>query len=237
MSMTVNRAAIYEAAEKLSNWGRWGPDDELGTLNLVSPQDVIDAAKLIRKGKTFALGLLWTRRSSPACSAAAGTRSTPCWPPGTDAAAGNQDIGEAYLRYADDSINMPCQCSTQWDALAHIFLDDKMWNGYPAHAGGRQGRPQERDRALPRQVRGARRAARRRPLQGRRGMLPDGYAITNADLDAYAEGAGGRDPQGRLRHRPHRPAGALPEVRRMGRLRRRRRAGPRLRDLLLDPRA
>ena len=40
--------------------------------------------------------------------------------------------GKAYLRYADDGINMPCQASTQWDALAHIFLDDKMYNGYDA---------------------------------------------------------------------------------------------------------
>ena len=27
MTLTVNRAAIYEAAEELSNWGRWGQDD------------------------------------------------------------------------------------------------------------------------------------------------------------------------------------------------------------------
>ena len=51
---------------------------------------------------------------------------------GTDAAAGNQDVPAPYLRYADDAINMPCQASTQWDALCHIFLDDKMYNGYDA---------------------------------------------------------------------------------------------------------
>jgi len=37
-----------------------------------------------------------------------------------------------YLRYADDAINMPCQASTQWDALCHIFMDDKMYNGHDA---------------------------------------------------------------------------------------------------------
>ena len=52
MTKPVNRAAIYEAAEKLSNWGRWGEDDQIGTLNNISPEDVVAAAKLIRKGKT-----------------------------------------------------------------------------------------------------------------------------------------------------------------------------------------
>ena len=33
--MKVDRAAIDEAAKKLSNWGRWGKDDQIGTLNNV----------------------------------------------------------------------------------------------------------------------------------------------------------------------------------------------------------
>ena len=44
MGMTVNRAAIYKAAQELSNWGRWGDDDQIGTLNLITPQDITDAA-------------------------------------------------------------------------------------------------------------------------------------------------------------------------------------------------
>ena len=57
MRKPVNRAAIMEAAEKLSNWGRWGKDDQIGTLNNVSPEDIVNAGKLIKKGKTFSLGL------------------------------------------------------------------------------------------------------------------------------------------------------------------------------------
>ena len=49
---------------------------------------------------------------------------------GTDAVAGRFD--EFGLRYADDMISLPLQCATQWDALAHIFYDDYMWNGYDA---------------------------------------------------------------------------------------------------------
>jgi hypothetical protein len=53
----VTREDIYAAANELSNWGRWGVDDQIGTLNNVTPQDIIDAGRLIRKGKSFALGL------------------------------------------------------------------------------------------------------------------------------------------------------------------------------------
>src|ERR1043166_9447824 len=57
MNITVGRKAIEEASKKLSNWGRWGKDDMIGTLNLVTPQDIVNAAKLIRRGKAFALGI------------------------------------------------------------------------------------------------------------------------------------------------------------------------------------
>ena len=57
MNITVNAAAIEEASKKLSNWGRWGKDDMSGTLNHVTPQDIVEAGKLIRQGKVFALGI------------------------------------------------------------------------------------------------------------------------------------------------------------------------------------
>jgi len=52
-----NRQHIYDTAKELTNKGRWGDDDQIGTLNNISPQDIIDAGKLIKKGKVFALGL------------------------------------------------------------------------------------------------------------------------------------------------------------------------------------
>ena len=53
----LTRQDIYDTAKELSNWGRWGDDDQIGTLNNVAPDDVIAAGKLIKKGKAFALGL------------------------------------------------------------------------------------------------------------------------------------------------------------------------------------
>ncbi len=44
---------IRALAAKVSNWGRWGPDDELGTLNFITPEKRREAAALVRKGVTF----------------------------------------------------------------------------------------------------------------------------------------------------------------------------------------
>ncbi|NYT67547.1 cyclase family protein [Pusillimonas noertemannii] len=122
---------VHETAKRCCNWGKWGPDDEIGTLNYVSPDDIKAAAGLVRKGSVFSLGLefdrngpqkgLWGNRYNPIHTMLA---------TGTDAVAGNQDAGG--LRYADDSVSMPLQCGTQWDGLGHIFYGEKMWNGYDA---------------------------------------------------------------------------------------------------------
>lgn len=189
MTKVVNREAIYAAAKELSNWGRWGPDDQIGTLNNVTPQDVIDASRLIRRGKTFALGLALNQKIQ---SGLFGGRWNPIHTmlaTGTDAAAGVQDEGKAFLRYADDAISMPCQASTQWDALAHIFLDDKMWNGYPANLVDARGAKKNgienyRDKCVGRGV--LLDIARWKGVD----MLPLGYPITNADLDGCAAAQG-----------------------------------------------
>jgi len=57
MNIQVGLNAIAEASKKLSNWGRWGADDQIGTLNFVTPQDIVGATKLVRKGKVFSLGI------------------------------------------------------------------------------------------------------------------------------------------------------------------------------------
>jgi kynurenine formamidase len=186
MRKPVNRAAIYEAAEKLSNWGRWGADDQIGTLNNVTPEDIVNAAKLIRKGKVFALGL---SLKEPIQSGLFGGRWNPIHTmlaTGTDAALGNQDTPAPFVRYADDAINMPCQASTQWDALCHIFLDDKMYNGYDARlvdarGGKKLGIEHVRDKMAGRGV--LLDIARWKGVE----WLEDGYAISNDDLDACAK--------------------------------------------------
>src|SRR6185312_3383818 len=48
---------VLDTAKRCSNWGRWGPADELGVLNFITPDDIARAARLVRRGKVFALGL------------------------------------------------------------------------------------------------------------------------------------------------------------------------------------
>jgi len=44
---------VRALAERYSNWGRWGPDDELGTLNHIQASDVVAASGLVRSGRVF----------------------------------------------------------------------------------------------------------------------------------------------------------------------------------------
>ena len=51
--------------EEVSNWGRWGDDDERGTLNLLTPAAVVAAAGLVRTGETVTLSLPLDTRPAP----------------------------------------------------------------------------------------------------------------------------------------------------------------------------
>src|SRR6266550_3760644 len=175
---------INAAAERLKNWGRWGGDDEIGTLNNVSPQDIINAARLIRKGKVFSLALnfdsngpqngQWGNRFNPIHTMLA---------TGTDAVAGRQEsIG---LRYADDMVSMPLQCGTQWDALGHIFFGEKMWNGYDArlvdsNGAHKNGIEKTKDKMVGRGV--LLDVARHKGVES----LEDGYGIGTGELEKCA---------------------------------------------------
>ena len=53
----LTRQDLRDAAEKYKNWGKWGPADEIGTLNFTQPEDIVAAARLVRKGKVISLAL------------------------------------------------------------------------------------------------------------------------------------------------------------------------------------
>ena len=181
-------AHLRATAEKCKNWGRWGPDDEAGTLNFIEPEDVVKASQLVKKGKIFSLGLnfdrfgpqkgLWGNRFNPIHTMLA---------TGTDAVAGNQDAGG--LRYADDMVSLPLQCGTQWDALGHIFYDEQMWNGYDARlvdsdGAQKNGIEKVKDRMFGRGV--LLDVARHVGVD----YLEDGIAMTNDDLNETAKAQG-----------------------------------------------
>jgi hypothetical protein len=220
MSITVNAAAIKEASEKLSNWGKWGKDDQIGTLNYVTPQDIVEAAS-------------WSSRAEPSRSA---FRSTaPARRPGlfggrfnpihqmlatgTDALAGQQDWNK--LRYADDTLMLCVQGATHWDALGHIFYEDKAYNGHNPKLIDSRGLSVLGIEHSEEQDERPRRSARHRALP-RRAVAAGRRGIGNDELDACAKGARREDRPRGFRHRPHRPDGALPRREQLGRLRGRR---------------
>ena len=44
-------------AKKVRNWGNWGADDQLGTLNYITPQKIAHASTLAKQGKVFPLSI------------------------------------------------------------------------------------------------------------------------------------------------------------------------------------
>ncbi|AZM51298.1 cyclase [Streptomyces sp. WAC 01529] len=183
-------AAIAEAAKACSNWGRWGEDDRLGTLNFLDAAKRREGAALVRRGVSFSLSQRfdmdgpqqgWRRRTNPVHT---------MLDTGADAALGNQGFPHG-LGGADDVITMPLQCSTQWDGLGHIFDHGKAWNGRDAArtvtsdgdlvTGIEHMAPYVAGRGVLLDV---------GRVIGEGGELPDGFAITEAHLAATAEAHG-----------------------------------------------
>ena len=108
--------AEYERWQvELSNWGRWGPEDELGTLNLITPEKRLAAAALVQDGITVSL-------ASTAQTEA--TIDNPCpieWEMASASPTGATD------RVAYRCIHGPG--TTHIDGFAHRFFDGRMWNG------------------------------------------------------------------------------------------------------------
>lgn len=132
-SQAPTKETVLELAAKYRNWGKWGPDDQLGSMNYVTPEKVLAASKLVKKGKVFSLALPLDS-SGPQTGAFGRTNPLHVMlQDGGDIASGAQDHLPT-LRFTDDAVYMVLQCATQWDALAHIYHDGRMYNGYGTEA-------------------------------------------------------------------------------------------------------
>jgi kynurenine formamidase len=128
----------------LSNWGRWGEDDVLGTLNLVGPDEVIRAVATVEYGRTISCTLPLDQ-SGPQRGFLRNNPRNVMVATGTDHVSGAQDelpagLGPAHgFGRSDDLLIVPNQAGTAWDALSHVFWEGKMWNGQPASLVSSQG--------------------------------------------------------------------------------------------------
>jgi kynurenine formamidase len=174
--------AIAAAAERYRNWGRWGPEDALGTVNFIDDAKRREAARLVRRGVAISLSQSfdmsgpqngWRRRTNPVHT---------MLDSGTDAAFGVQGFPHGFGG-ADDVIAMPLQCSTQWDGLGHIFDHGLAWNGRRCE----QVVTGEGDRVTGIEHLASALVSRGVLLDvgrvlGSEGELPDGFAITEEHL-------------------------------------------------------
>ncbi|HEV7207572.1 MAG TPA: cyclase family protein [Mycobacteriales bacterium] len=117
-----------------SNWGRWGADDQRGTLNYITPDTVRRAAGLVQTGKALSLQLPLDGAGPQTGAFGRVNAIHQMVATGTDHLAGTQTYSDDPLQwgFADDSLFLFLQGGTQWDALGHIFRDGKMFNGFSA---------------------------------------------------------------------------------------------------------
>ncbi len=112
------------------NWGKWGPDDEVGSLNYLTPEVILKGVASIKQGKVFTLQV---KMANP--------EGDPVWPGRTGAVrttvmdegqyvAGKGPVFAGGAHYADDFMTCFLQGSTQYDALGHVWYDGQLWNGY-----------------------------------------------------------------------------------------------------------
>ncbi|KQT89190.1 metal-dependent hydrolase [Marmoricola sp. Leaf446] len=115
-----------------TNWGKWGEDDEVGSLNYLGPAQVLAAVQQVSSGEVFTLQRL-----------IGDPKGDPVWP-GRSPAVRTQILDESSwdgpdapafpggLHYADDKIDAFLQGSTQYDALGHVWYGGQLYNGYDA---------------------------------------------------------------------------------------------------------
>lgn len=185
---------VRSISERVCNWGRWGDDDQRGTLNHVEAGHVTAAAALIRRGKTISMALPYDDDGPQTGSRGRFNPIHLMIRDGADVMAGTavRDFYGGVDRHfagTDDIIIMPLQCGTQWDSLGHITFEKKIYNGYSADWVTSRG-------ALKNSVRtGADSMAGRGVLldvPAAKGVewLEPGYAISGDDLDEAASFAG-----------------------------------------------
>ena len=110
------------------NWGRWGPDDEHGALNLVGEAQVLRAAGLVRQGRVVRLG----QTLDPGVAGAPHRKRVERFMmrDGGDYAAGARRPDG--FQFAEEVWSFAAHSGTHMDALAHVWYDDQLFNGHPS---------------------------------------------------------------------------------------------------------
>ncbi|MFI8812625.1 MULTISPECIES: cyclase family protein [unclassified Streptomyces] len=177
-------AEFHEIAKRVNNWGRWGADDEIGTLNLITDAVVREAAATVRTGRRIPLAL--PLQQDGVQSGLIPGRVNPLH---TMVQINQELFGPGTVATSDDAVTMGLQAATHWDALTHASHSGKIYNGRPAATVTAHGGAEFSSiGAVPHLVsRGVLLdVARARGVD----RLPGDHAVTPEDLDAAEDFAG-----------------------------------------------
>lgn len=121
----MSNKEFEELFQKICNWGRWGKDDERGTLNYIKPEHIITASKLVKSGRMVSLAIPINKIAGP---------DNPN--PPVHYLTQNHDISIAQgePRFAMDYLatGFHGDCHTHIDALCHVSYKGKLYNDKPA---------------------------------------------------------------------------------------------------------
>ena len=115
----VTREQFDTWMEELSNWGRWGPDDERGVLNLITAEKAAQAGALVQTGETVSLAR--TIRREP------GEAARPIHPLG---ALTNRFLVQGDFLFERQEIAYHGLNLSHMDALCHVSYKGKLYNGF-----------------------------------------------------------------------------------------------------------
>ena len=125
----LDKATIDRWMKELSNWGRWGKDDQLGAVNLITAAKRKQAAALVREGVSVSLSRDTEKEKAednprPFTQEMNNTGTNP---------AGGQFSVDTY------SVLYHGYAHTHMDSLCHMFYEGKMYNGFSQEEVGAEG--------------------------------------------------------------------------------------------------
>jgi kynurenine formamidase len=133
--LTLNEKQLREIYSRISNWDRWGADDERGALNFISPEKRCAAAELVEHGEVISCGRVVDTVPSPMNNKPAKHYMI---------VAGDMAAETGASAFFDEFTVYPHgQAQSHIDAWCHISHDNRLFNGHPANlvtsAGARVG--------------------------------------------------------------------------------------------------
>ena len=197
MTLAMSFGAMAQATWYPS---KWGPNDEIGAANYLTPALALQASKLVTTGKVYSLGITVST-------------TTPAYPPRTCSIyivqpgqqGGSEGLGPTKTTYNDDILNCWNGIGTQLDGLGHIGVGERFYNGNKSQDFAN--------------VAGLKKLATEKvPPFVARGIVLDmaahygvevvkeGTAFNKAEIDAVAKKTGPRNSPRRCGDLPHRLA-------------------------------